>query len=88
METELGDTTLYTIQYADDQVVVAQNKENLQYPSQKLKDEYLKWGLQLNIKKTQDLCIFSNKMENLKGFKDTYIQEEVSKTTYPTKLQK
>jgi hypothetical protein len=34
-------TTLYTLQFADNQVVMAQSKEHLEYMCQKLQEEYL-----------------------------------------------
>jgi len=34
----LENTTLYTLQFADDQVVLAGDKENLEYMTRKLKE--------------------------------------------------
>lgn len=36
----IGDTTVYTLHYANDQVVIAQNKEDLEYIARKLVEEY------------------------------------------------
>jgi len=41
--------TLYTLQLADDQVVLAGDKENLEYMTCKLKETYEKWDLDLNL---------------------------------------
>jgi len=39
------DRTLYTLHFADDQVVIALDKENLEYMTRKLLKEYEEWGL-------------------------------------------
>ena len=39
--------------FADDQLLIAQNYEELQYMTRKLIDEYELWGLKLNVKKTK-----------------------------------
>ncbi|XP_072375573.1 uncharacterized protein [Diabrotica undecimpunctata] len=57
MGRSLGDETLYTLHYADDQIVISQDKENLKYMARKLMEEYKKWGLEVNLQKTQYLCI-------------------------------
>ncbi|XP_046662697.1 uncharacterized protein LOC124355579 [Homalodisca vitripennis] len=57
MGISVGDRTLYTLHYADDQVILAQDPEDLEYMTRKLLEEYKKWGLAVNIKKTKYLCI-------------------------------
>jgi len=42
--------------FADDQLSIAQNYEELQYMTRKLIDEYELWGLKLNVKKTLNIC--------------------------------
>jgi len=42
-----------TLQFADDQVVMAQSKEDLEYMGRKLQEEYSKWGFTMNIAKTK-----------------------------------
>lgn len=49
--------TLYTLCFADDQVVLAQDYEDLEYMTRKLTEEYDKWGLQVNVKKTEYMCV-------------------------------
>jgi hypothetical protein len=44
---------LYTLQFADDQIVLAGDKEDLQYMACKLKETYDKWGLDMNLNKTK-----------------------------------
>jgi len=48
---------LYTLQFADDQVVLVGDKEDLEYMTSKLKETYEKWGLDLNLNKTKYLFI-------------------------------
>ena len=49
-------TTLYTLCFADDQVVLAQDREDLEYMARNLIEEYSKWGLEVNIKKKRKIC--------------------------------
>ena len=49
MGIPLENTTLYTLQFADDEVVLAGDKEDLEYMSSKLKEIYEKWGLEINL---------------------------------------
>ena len=49
--------SLYTLCFADDQVVIAQDEEDLSYMVRKLNEEYTKMGLEINIKKTEYLAI-------------------------------
>jgi len=57
MGIPLENTTLYTLQFADDQVVLLGDKEDLEYMTRKLKETYKKWGLDMNLNKTIYLCI-------------------------------
>ena len=52
MGITLENTTLYTLQFADDQVLVG-DKEDLEYMTRKLKETYEKWGLDMNLNKTK-----------------------------------
>lgn len=51
---------LYTLSFADDQVVIAQDEEDLSYMVRKLKEEYSKVGLQINFDKTEYLTTEEN----------------------------
>ena len=51
MRIPLENTTLYTLQFADDQVVLVGDKEDLEYMTRKLKGTYEKWGLDMNLNK-------------------------------------
>jgi len=53
----VDNTTIYMLQFADDQVVMAQSKEDLDYMCQKLQEEYSKWGLIVNIAKTKCMSL-------------------------------
>ena len=44
-------TTIYSLLFADDQLLIAQDYEDLEYTTRKLIDEYELWGLKLNVKK-------------------------------------
>ena len=50
MRLEIQDTTIYSLLFADDQLLIAQD-EDLEYMTRKLTDEYELWGLKLNVKK-------------------------------------
>jgi len=73
MGIPLENTTLYTLQFADDQVVLAGDKEDLDYMTRKLKETYEKWGLDMNLNKTEYLCI-GETHNNLKLDKDSEIE--------------
>ena len=50
----IGDTgydNIYTMLFADDQLLIAQDYEDLEYMTKKLIDEYELWGFKLNLKK-------------------------------------
>ena len=57
MGYNVDDTMIYTLQFADDQVVIAQSKEDLEYLCWKLQEEYSKWGLTMNIAKTKYMSL-------------------------------
>lgn len=52
MGIPLRNEHLYTLCFADDQVVMAQDEEDLSYMLRKLNEEYEKVGLEINLKKT------------------------------------
>ena len=56
----IGDTgydNIYTMLFADDQLLIAQDYEDLEYMTKKLIDEYELWGFKLNLKKTKYMAI-------------------------------
>jgi hypothetical protein len=72
MVIPLENTTLYTLQFADDQVVLVDDKEDLEYMTCKMKEIYDKWGLDMNLNKTKYLCT-GGTHDNLKLDKDNEI---------------
>jgi len=73
MVIPLENTTLCTLQFVDDKVVLAGDKEDLEYMTRKLKESYEKWGLDMNFNKTKYLCIGETHI-NLKLDKDIEIE--------------
>ena len=65
MGYNVDNTMIYRLQFADDQVVMAQSKEDLEYMCRKLQEEYSKWGLTTNNAKTKYmyLCTDTNYLE-------------------------
>jgi hypothetical protein len=57
MGYNVDNTTIYTLQFAEGQVVMAQSKKNLEYMGRKLEEEYSKWGFTMNIAKTKYMSV-------------------------------
>jgi hypothetical protein len=57
MGLEIQDMTIHSMLFTDDQLLIAQDYEDLEYMTRKLMDEYELWGLKLNIKKTKYMAI-------------------------------
>jgi hypothetical protein len=51
MGLKIQDRTIYSMLFAEDQLLIAQNYEKLQYMTRILIEEYGLWGLKLNVKK-------------------------------------
>ena len=51
MGLKIQDRTIYSMLFADAQLLIAQNYEELQNMTRKFIDEYELWGLKLNVKK-------------------------------------
>ena len=64
---------MYTLQFADDQVVLGGDKKDLEYITRKLKETYEKWSLDMNLNKTKYLCI-GETHRNFKLDKDSEIE--------------
>jgi hypothetical protein len=45
------------LQFGDDQVVMAERKEDLEYMCRKLQEEYSKWSLTMSISKTKYMSL-------------------------------
>jgi hypothetical protein len=62
MGIHLNDNSyLYTLQFANDQVVLAKDEEDLEYVARKIKEEYEKYGMASSVKKTKYLCVGSDR---------------------------
>ncbi|KAF2890792.1 hypothetical protein ILUMI_15381, partial [Ignelater luminosus] len=48
---------LFTLHFADDQVIIAKDEGNIYYMLRKLDDEYHKWGLTINTDKTEYIVV-------------------------------
>lgn len=57
MGMPLNESILYTLCFADDQIVIAQDHDDMNYMMRKLIEEYEKWGLEVNLKKTEYMCL-------------------------------
>jgi len=56
MGLEIQETTIYSMLFADDKLLIAQDYEDLEYMTRKLINEY-ELGLKLNVKKTKYMAI-------------------------------
>ena len=81
MGLEIQDTTIYIMLFADDELLIAQDYEDLEYMTKKLIDGYELWGLKLNVIKTKYMAIRDTsrdlKLEDGKG-----IIRHVNECTY------
>jgi len=73
MGITLENTILYILHVADDQVVLAGGKEDLEYMTRKLNETYENWDLDMNLNKTKYLCI-GETHNNLKLDKESEIE--------------
>ena len=60
MGISVGEDYLFTLSFADDQAVLAQDAYDLEFMLSRLYAEYQKWGLEVSIKKTEYLAVNSN----------------------------
>ena len=51
----------YILNFADDQVLLAHDYDDMEYMARKLKEEYEKWGLTINLEKTKYICMGERK---------------------------
>ena len=50
MGIDINQTKIFILQFADDQVLLPEDKEDLEYMTRKIKEEYEKWEMSMNIK--------------------------------------
>ncbi|XP_030747709.1 uncharacterized protein LOC115876161 [Sitophilus oryzae] len=60
MDVSVGDDCLVTLNFADDQVVIAQDAYDLEFMMSRLNSAYTEWGLTVNIDKTEYLVTNSD----------------------------
>jgi len=65
MGIPIQNTHVYSLNFADDQVLLAQDHDDMEYMARKLKEEYEKLGLAKNLEKTKYVCMGEGK-ETLK----------------------
>ena len=65
MGIPVGKDTLYTLLFADDQVLIAGDRDDSSYMFRKLHEEYSKWGLTINTKKTEYMVVGDDEREDL-----------------------
>jgi hypothetical protein len=51
MGIPIQNTYVHSLNYADDQVLLAQDHDDTDYMARKLKEEYEEWGLIINLEK-------------------------------------
>ena len=73
--------TIYSLNFADDQVLIAQDHDDIEYMARKLKEEYEKWGLYINIEKTKYLCI-GEERENITFNNGEELKPSIECTSY------
>ena len=64
MGIPIQNTHVYSLNSADDQVLIARDHDDMQFIVRKLK-EYEKWGLTMNLERTKYICMGEEK-ERLK----------------------
>lgn len=57
MGIPIEDKTLHSLLFADDQVIFAGDEDDMIYMVNKLMEEYRKWGLNINLQKTEYMCL-------------------------------
>jgi hypothetical protein len=53
MSIPIQNTFVYSLNFADDQILLAQDHDDMGYMARKLKVEHDKWGLAINLEKTK-----------------------------------
>ena len=61
MGIPIQNTYVYSLSFADDQVVLAQDHDDMEYMARNLKEEYEEWRLTINLEKNENVCIGEGK---------------------------
>ena len=79
MGVKMNGKELITLQFADDQVIISEIRENLQKMTEEIRNEYNKWGLTMNMSKTKYLCIGEDQSDlMLSVSKPEYLSSRIS----------
>lgn len=65
MGLKVGEDMLYSLYFADDQVVIAEDEDDLSYMVRKLQEAYHQAGLTINMNKSEYLVIGNSECKNL-----------------------
>jgi hypothetical protein len=65
MGLPIQNTYVYSLNVADDQLLLAQDHDDMECMARKLKEEYEKWGLAINLAKEQ-ICVYGRRKRNFK----------------------
>jgi len=57
MGIPVQNTHVYALSFADYQVLIAQDHDDMEFMARKLKEEYGKWGLTMNLEKTKYIYV-------------------------------
>jgi hypothetical protein len=76
---------IYSLNFADDQVLIAQDHDDMEFMARKLKEEYEKWRLTMNLEKTKYICTGEEK-ESLKFDSGEEIKPSMEYTYLGTKI--
>ena len=85
MGIPVQNTYIYSLNFADDQILLTQDHDDMEYMARKLKEEYEKWGLTINLEKTKYVCI-GEEGESLKLEGGEEIQPSTECTYLGTKI--
>jgi hypothetical protein len=67
MGIPIQNTYVYSPNFADVQVLLAQDHDDMEHMAIKLKEEYEKWGLAINLeKKKKQICMCGRRKKNFK----------------------
>ena len=61
MGIPIQNTCVYSFSFADGQLLLAQDHDDMEYMARKLNEEYEKWGLAINLEKTKYVCMGAGK---------------------------
>jgi hypothetical protein len=53
MGISIQNTHVYSLNFADDQTLIEQDHDDMEFMARKLKEEYAKWGVTINLEKKQ-----------------------------------